>query len=387
VSNHTRFVLVTTLLSAISVSSACRGSDAVKSGAVDPVPELVVRAEPAMRMEWKTHVPISGNLRSQSMVDVKSEVGGTLIAAYFREGDLVRKGQLLAEIDPANYRLALEQANAVANVAEAGLERTHVMAEHARREKERADNLLKTGGITEKDHQAASTGIKEAETQVRFAEAQIKQARAAVSIHEKAIRDCTIVAPADGHVQKKFFDQGSLLAPGSPIYTLVDNSRLELECLLPSYRLAEIRIGQRAEFTTPTYGERRFVGAVLAINPMIEADNRSIKLILRVDNPGAELRTGMYARGDIEVGRQPEAMVVPRTALLSEKEEAASGSVYVVHDGKASRRAVQVGGIQLDRVWIRSGLRDADLIIVEIGPAIKEGTPVRLAAGNGSRGE
>lgn len=386
-SDLTRCVLVTALLAAISVNSACRGNNAVKSGAVDPGPELVVRAEPAVRMEWKTHVPISGNLRSQSMVDVKSEVGGTLIATYFREGDLVRKGQLLAEIDPTNYKLALEQAAAAVNVAEAGLERTHVMAEHARREKERADNLLKTGGITEKDHQAASTGIKEAETQVRFAEAQIKQARAAVSIQEKALRDCRIVSPAEGQVQRKFFDQGSLLAPGSPLYTLVDNNRLELECLLPSYRLAEIHIGQRAEFTTPTWGERRFGGAVSAINPMIEADNRSIKLILRVDNRGGELRTGMYARGEIEVGRQPEAMVVPRTALLSEKEEAASGSVYVVKDGKASRRTVRVGGIQLDRVWIRSGLQDADLIIVEIGPAIKDGAPVRVVAGNGARGE
>ena len=109
-------------------------------------------------------MPITGNLRTLSTVEIKPEVGGRLLAVYFREGDFVRKDQLLAEIDPVNYRLSYDQAAAALRVAEAGLERAQVSAEHAKTEKERADNLLRSGGITEKDHQAALTGIKEAET-------------------------------------------------------------------------------------------------------------------------------------------------------------------------------------------------------------------------------
>ena len=229
-------------------------------------------------MDWPVTIPISGNLRSQSNVEIKSEVAGRLIAAHFEEGDTVRKDQLLAEIDPVNYRLAYDQAASVLGVAQAGLERIQVTLDHARREKERADNLLRTGGITEKDHQAAVTGVKEAETQARLAEAQIAQARTAVTIAEKALKDCRILAPADGQVRRKYLDKGSLLTPGSAIYALVDNARLELDCLVPSYQLAGNPAGQRAVFTTPTWGERRFEGQVSAVNPMVESDNRSIKV-------------------------------------------------------------------------------------------------------------
>ncbi len=357
------------------------GEDKSKASS-DPAPRasegIVVKANPVESREWTVMVPVSGSLRSESIVEVRSEVGGRLVATYFNEGDMVQKGRLLAEIDTTNYRLALDQAQAALVVALAGLERAKVTADHARREKERADSLLKSGGITEKDHQAAATGVREAEAQVALAEAQCGQARAAISIAEKALGDCRISAPAQGHVQKRFFDQGSFLAPGSPVYTVVDNSRLELECLVPSYRLAELSLGQHAVFMTPTWGERPFDGAVSAINPMIEADSRSVKVKVRIVNPGGLLRTGMYARGNIEVRREPGALVVARSALVAEKEEAKSGTVFVAQDGKAIRRAVEVGGIQEDRVWVQRGLRQGELVIEEIGPALKEGSVVRL---------
>jgi RND family efflux transporter MFP subunit len=187
-----------------------------ESASVAVPAELVVKAAPVERQEWIAVVAISGSLRTLSAVEVKPEVGGRLIAIHFDEGDLVEKDQLVAEIDPVNYRLAYDQAAATVTVAEAGLERTKVGAEHARTEKERADNLLRSGGITQKDHDAAATGVKEAETQVRLAEAQVGQARASLAVAEKALKDCRIFAPARGHVQERYFDKGSLLVRGSP---------------------------------------------------------------------------------------------------------------------------------------------------------------------------
>ncbi len=379
--------LLIVLLYGLTGQWGCSGR---KQAAADAAPvataELAVKAQPVERMEWTVTVPISGNLRSQSVVEVKSEVGGRLVSVRFKEGDLVRKNELLAEIDPINYRLAQEQAVAVVGVAEAGLARAQVMAEHARREKDRADNLLRSGGITEKDHQAATTGIREAETQVRLAEAQVNQARIAVLITEKTLKDCRIMAPAEGQVQKKYFDQGALLVPGSSLYLLVDNTKLELECLLPSYRLSEIRMDQKALFTTPTWGERIFDGSVSALNPVVESDNRSIRILLRIANLKGELRAGMFARGEIIVRREPGALIIPRTALMTEKEESAGGRVFVVKEGRTSRRDVQVGSIQQDRVWIRDGLKDGDVVVVEIGPALKDGIAVRVLPKNSSLG-
>jgi membrane fusion protein (multidrug efflux system) len=158
----------------------------------------------------------------------------------------------------------------------------------------------------------------------------------------------------------------------------VDNSRLELECVIPSYQLAAIRLGQRAVFTTPTWGERRFEGAVSAINPAIESDNRSVRLILKIENPGGELRSGMYARGEITTGREGNAIVIPRDALIPESEESETAGVYVVREGKAHRVSVQIGGSRQDRVWVQQGLAEGELVIAEIGPALKEGATVRV---------
>jgi len=380
-SGMTRIISTGILLLAACSQWHCGNS----SGEVSPRPseasfssEMAVKAVPATRKDWIATVSLSGNLRTLSTVDIKPEVGGRLIAVHYKEGDLVQKDRLVAEIDPINYQLAYDQAAAALDVAQAGLERAKVSAEHARTEKIRSDNLLQSGGITQRDHQAAVTGVREADTQVRLAEAQCGQARAAVAIAEKALKDCKIFAPAKGQVQKRYFDNGSLLSPGVPLYTLVDNSRLELECVIPSYQLASIRLGQRAAFTTPTWGDRKFGGTVSAINPTIESDNRSVKLLLTIANPGGELRSGMYARGEITTGRQENALVIPRDSLIPEKEQTDTASVFVVKEGKAHRVQVQIGGSQQDQVWIRQGLNDGDILITEIGPSLKEGTAVRV---------
>jgi membrane fusion protein, multidrug efflux system len=285
---------------------------------------------------------------------------------------------LLAEIDPANYQLACDQAAAALSVAQAGLERAKVSAEHADTEKTRADNLWRSGGITQKDQQAAITGLKDAVSQIRLAEAQCAQARAALAIAEKSLKDCKINAQADGHVQKRFFDKGSLLTAGAPLYTLVDNGRLELESVVPSYQLASIRLGQRAVFQTPTWGERSFEGIVSAINPAVEAESRSIKVIVRIANQSGVLRTGMYARGEITTGVERNALIIPREALIPEKENSETAGVYVIRDGKSRQIQIQIGGSKLDQVWVRKGLTENDVVVTEIGPSLKEGSSVQV---------
>lgn len=347
--------------------------------AADVSAELVVRAVPVERREWIITTPVTGSLRTLSTVEIKPEVGGRLIAVHFSEGDFVQKNQLLAEIDTVNYGLSYDQAAAALRVAEAGLERARVSAEHAKIERDRADNLMKSGGITKKDLQAAVTGIKEAETQISLAEAQCGQARAALAIAEKALKDCKIFSPAEGHVQKRYYDQGSLLTPGAALYTLVDNSQLELECVVPSYQLANIRPGQRATFQTPTWGDRQFEGTVSAINPEVESDNRSVKVKLKISNPGRELRSGMYAKGEIITGREPQALLIPRDSLIPGEEGSEKASVYAVREGKAHRVAIVIGDTQEGLVWVRQGLQEGDRVITEIGPSLKEGAPVRLS--------
>jgi RND family efflux transporter MFP subunit len=355
----------------------------ITSTAVD---ELTVKAAPAKRGDWINTVPISGSLRSRSTVDVQPEVGGRLVHMLAVEGDLVQKGKLLAEIDDENYRLAYQQSAAALKVAQAGLLQVEVSAEYAKTEKKRADNLLQSGGITQKDHQAAATNLKQAKSQVGLAEAQCLQAETALAIAEKALKDCKVYAPAGGHVQKRWLDEGSLLSPGVPVYTLVDNSQLELECVIPSYHLASIRPGQKAEFTTPSWGAHIFGAIVSAINPTIQSENRSVKIKLKVENRGMELRSGMYTRGKIFTGVEKNVVVISRDALIPEQDVSEYGNIYIVEDGKARRRRVRIGGNGSDSVWIREGLEEGEMVVLEKGPSLKEGTPVRIVSGDPDSG-
>ena len=142
--------------------------------------------------------------------------------------------------------------------------------------------------------------------------------------------------PTDTY-RTKYFDKGSLLTPGVPLYTIVDNSRLELECVVPSYQLSSIRVGQSATFQTPTWASVRFEGTVSAINPEIESDSRSVKVKLKIANLRGELRTGMYAEGAIVTGRDPQAILIPRDSLIPEKEGSEIATVFIVKEGKAIR--------------------------------------------------
>jgi membrane fusion protein (multidrug efflux system) len=376
-----RYSWLLLLILAAGIQWQCGKKEAAPGVTAAPVEQggLVVKTVLAARRDWVVRVPVTGTLRSLSTVDVKPEVGGRLIATYFQEGDYVRKNQLLAEIDPVNYRLAYDQAEAALQVALAGLDRAKVAADHARTEKERADNLLKSGGITEKDHQAALTGIKDAESQVRLAEAQCAQARASLAVAEKALKDCSVFSPADGHIQKRYFDKGSLLSPGIALYSIVDNDRLELECVIPSYQLAKVRIGQRATFVTPAYGEQQFDGTVSAINPEVEAESRSVTVKLKISNPRGFLRSGMYGRGDIVASREANALVIPRDCLIAEKEGSDAAGVYVIREGKARRLDILIGDSYMEDVWVRQGLQEGDVVISEIGPSIKDGIAVRAA--------
>jgi len=377
-----RLLLMLALITAVVGLSGCGKSGeekALEHVAPEAVVELTVKVSSVERSDWVSTVPISGSLRTRSTVDVKPEVGGRLVNTLVQEGDLIQTGQLLAEIDDANYRLSYEQSAAALKVAQAGLQRTRVSAEYAKTEKERADNLLQSGGITQKDHEAAVTGLKEAESQVGLSKAQCLQAEATLAIAEKTLKDCKVFAPAGGIVQKRWLDKGSLLSPGVSIFTLVDNNQLELECVIPSYHLASIRRGQTAEFSTPSWGERKFKGTVSSVNPTIQSESRSVKIKLKVENRGMDLRNGMYARGTIVTGLEKNVLVIPRGALVPEQDVSEYGTVYIVHDGKAKQRRVLIDDGQ-DLVWIREGLDEGEFVILERGPSLKDEIRVKIVS-------
>ncbi len=321
-------------------------------------------------------VPVTGTLVSSSRVEVKAQTIGRVIRFDKQEGERVGAGEVVVWIEEENYRLAEKQAESAVQVAEATLERARVLESYSRSELERAQNLLKSGGITDKDLKAAAVADQDARAQVALASAQLAQARAALEVARKRLRDCQVRAPVAGEIYKRSVNPGAYVEAPTPLFSLVDNSKLELESPVASADLAPIRPGQKVTFSVNSYPGVSFQGQVEEINPAVEAETRSAKVRVRVNNSNGRLKAGMFAQGEILTGVQAQAIVIPASAIYRDDRSAKESYVFVVENNQAVRRPVRIGRERDSRLEIVAGLKPGDLLVAEQSIELAEGVRV-----------
>lgn len=345
----------------------------VKAAEAPAVVARVIRVEPRA---FALTIPVTGTLVSRAQVDVKAETTGRVERFPKEEGDRVTAGETVVWVDRENYRLAIRQAESAVQVADAALERTRVMDAHNRSELERARSLLSSGGITEKDLKAAEVAERDGRAQVSLAAAQAEQARAALAVAQKRLVDSEVKAPVAGEIQKKYVNPGAYVEPPTPVFSLVDNNRLELESPVPTADLAPIRAGQPVSFSVNSYAGEKFRGRVIEVNPAVEAETRSARIRVHVDNNNGKLKAGMFAEGEIQTGVAQQAILVPASAVYREDRLASDSSVFLIEAGKAVRRTVQIGREHDGTLEIISGLRAGDVVVAEQSIELAEGTRV-----------
>lgn len=353
-----------------------KNAAAVKPVEAPPVEVRVVRVE---SRPFTSTVAVTGTLVSRTRVEVKAETIGRVLRFPKEEGDAVAAGEPVIWVDDQDARLALKQAESAVLVGEAALERAKVLEAHSRSELERARNLLKSGGITEKDFKAAELAERDARAQAALAEAQLEQARAAVSVAGKRVADTVVRAPVAGEIQQKFVNPGAYVEMATPVFTLVDNRRLELESSVPSADIARLRPGQAVTFSVNSYPGEKFEGRLIEILPAVDAQSRSAKVRVQVGASG-KLKAGMFAQGEILTGIQKEAVVIPAAAVYRDDRSAKDSYVFVVEDGKAVRRAVRIGREADSMLEITEGLKPGDVLIAEQSVEVAEGVKIRAGS-------
>jgi len=372
------------LIAGAALLTGCRREQARPAAASEPPPVRVsvLEVRPA---PLSASVAVTGTLVSNARVDVKAQTIGRVLRFDKQEGDPVAAGEPVIWVDDENYKLAVRQAESAVQVAEAGLERAKVMETHNRAELERAQNLLRSGGITDKDLKTAQLADQDARAQVSLAAAQLAQAQAALAVARKHLRDTVIHAPVAGQIQHRFVNPGAYVEAPTQVFTVVDNRRLELESPVATAELAPIRAGQRATFRVNAYPEATFEGRVIEVSPAVEAETRSAKVRIRVDNPAGRLRAGMFAEGQILTGVTAQAIVVPAAAVHRDDRSAQTAFLYVVENNRAVRRQVRIGRELDGRLQILTGLKPGDILLAEQSIEIAEGVriePQPLAANN-----
>lgn len=291
-----------------------------------------------------------GTLVSEEAVTIRPEIAGRISEIRFREGQSVRKGDVLLTLDDAIARAELQQARA-----------NHALANS---KFQRANELQRQGFISRQGRDEATNAVQLARADVALAQARLDKTR--------------IITPFDGEIGLRNVSVGDYVTVGQDLVTLQAIHSLKVDFRIPEIYLPQIRPGQTLNLLFDALPGQSWEGEVAAISPLVDVEGRALVMRARVDNASGTLRPGMFARVDLLLAEQ-NALMVPETALLPR-----SGSQFLfrVEDGVAQEVPVVVGQRRDGLVQVSGDLAPGDLIVVAGLQKIRGGTRVRAETPN-----
>lgn len=357
----------------LALGAACdHGGGDEKSGPRGPRPFPVETSPVATRPAAFTIAAV-GSVVAFEEIQVTSRVTGVVDKVRFRDGQPVKPGQVLVEIDPQRFQIAvrtaeaaLARAKATQNEAQAGLTR-------------REDATRNNPGLIPGEE------VESWRTRVSTAGAEIAAARAALDRARLDLRDAYVKAPVAGVLETRTVQTGQLVQPGAVLATLVQRDPLLLKFDVPEGEAVGLATGGKVTFTVGD-DDTPYAATMKLVTTAADPVTRMVKVTAEVDDPRqASLRAGAFARVSIQLGENRDAIVVPQTAVRpSEKGFLA----YVVVDDKAQERVVELGMHTVDgQVEVVKGLKPGEQLVVRGAEALRDGAPVALSNGGEGRGK
>jgi HlyD family secretion protein len=317
VSNHhmKRILLV---LAAITVVTA---SVAAYYGVnrADESPSVIVGS--VTRGDVVATVDATGTLQAVTTVQVGSQVSGTIKTLHADFNSPVRKGQVLAELDPSLLQAQVEQAQAGLVRAEAEADRARILVADGQVKLRRARELFAAQLIPAVDLETAESTLREAEASSKAVDAQVVQARASLNQNRVNLTHTVITAPIDGVVISRNVDVGQTVAASMSAPTLFviaqDLTEMQVSASVDESDIGRIRAGQAVTFQVDAYPGDTFSGVVtqVRLNAVVEQNVVSYVTVIEVPNPGVKLKPGMTANVTIEIDKAADAIRVPSAAL------------------------------------------------------------------------
>jgi RND family efflux transporter MFP subunit len=345
-------------------------------------------------------VVVTGTLAADVEVVAGFKVAGRVTEIPVDLGTPVRRGQTLARLDPTDYRLRVEQAEAALRQVRAGLglppdgtddkvdpgrtalvrEAEAVLAE-ARQNRTRMETLWVKEYIARAEYDASLAKLLVAEGRYQAAVEEIRnraeilaERRSGLELAKQQLADTVLLAPIDGAVRERKASAGEYLAAGAPVVGLVKIHPLRLRVAVPERDAPAVRVGQDVKVRLE--GDPvEHTGRVVRLSPAIQEQNRTLAVEAEVANPGGRLRPGAFARAEIVVQADRPVVLLPVSAVVS---FAGIEKVFGVKDGRSVERKIRTGRRSGDRVEVLEGLAAGETVVVEPGNLVG-GTPVTVA--------
>jgi len=350
----------------------------------DDVPKVVTSA--VTRGDVVETVEASGTLQAVTTVQVGTQVSGTIKTLRADFNSRVKRGQVIAELEPSLFEAQVEQARASLMRLEAEVTRADVQREDAQRKYQRARELSKLQLIPAIDLETAEMNLRGFEAALKAAEAQVVQARASLNQAEVNLAHTIITAPIDGIVISRNVDVGQTVAASMQAPTLFVLARelaeMQVNASIAESDIGRIQPGQSASFRVDAYPGEIFTGRVsqVRLEPVVQQNVVSYVTTISVPNPALKLKPGMTANVTVEIARAREALRLPNAALrvrLSRETLKALGASHDI-DVAPSTSGHRVGSTSS---LPASGTRQAAVWMLVEGRIIREQVDIGISDG------
>ncbi|RKG86935.1 efflux RND transporter periplasmic adaptor subunit [Corallococcus sp. CA049B] len=320
---------------------------------------------PATELEQNV-TRVTGQVRSKQEAVLGPQATGTLAKVNVRVGDKVKKGDVLAQLDTSNVSIAVDQAKAAKDMAEAALQLATSNLERTRK-------VAESGGV-------AANALEQVEIGQKQAAAQAAQAGAAYRLAVENLRDHSIIAPFNGIITARTKNVGDSVAmtPSTPVFSIVDTDGLEIRMMVPESVIDNVTPGIVTPGTVNPSG-MRFEAKVANVGAVIDAQSRTVEVLADVTGKTEHpLRPGALVEMDFSkaAGDAGNGLFLPAQAVSSKGQD---GFVWVVQDGTVRKRDVRVQRVLPGYVKVLQGLTAEERVLADASLDVKEGTAVRVA--------
>ncbi|MGA2330645.1 MAG: efflux RND transporter periplasmic adaptor subunit [Syntrophales bacterium] len=331
---------------------------------IDPVSVVIGNVHHG---EYNQPIFVSGSVVSPDAPSTLTFlVPGKVVFVGPREGDYVKKGQKLAEVDPLDYHLTVAAAAAQLDQAKVGLRR-------AEEEYGRMKFLYDSKSLAPNDFEKFQASLDAAREQVR-------QATANDGLAKKRLSDATLVAPIDGYIDMRGIEPGETAAPGRPVFRIVRLNPIEVNVGVPETDLHLVRVGQKAVVTLPALPGQSFEGTLRIINVGADPGTRTYMARIVLPNPKHVLKVGMVAEVRIAGDRKISTTTVPGEAIVRDAQGATIVFVYYPEHQRVYSKRVKAGALYGNEVEIREGLSGNESIVLAGQDYLRDGVPVTIAS-------
>ena len=354
---------VLTLTSGCSHNSSGDDDNAPAGNAVAEVTTTrVVRADISQML------PITGGIVAMPNRDVKvsAQVAGRVTELGVAEGDAVKQGQIVAQLDDRLYQGQLRQAQAAADQAKASLD-------NAKLALQRNQDLFTRGIAARKD-------LQDAQTQESVAAGAVEQANAALSLAQLQVARTKVTSPLSGIVVKTFAGVGEQVdgTAAQPLVEVASLEEVEIDVSVPAGDLQLLRTGQKLDFASAAAPGRAFAGRIVAISPSVDTASNSGMARIRLSNSDGALRLGMFLSAQLPVATHRAALTVDARAIYLDSQ--GQPRVFRLSGDTAAATAVKLGIETPDRDEIISGASDGDSVILTGGYGLSDTAKVKVTS-------